>query len=122
MAKAAKPKVDSSLPPSIQEQELLRSSIDGAKLLKERENAVKALAALDKDIKDARNTRQRPNAVHDALVRSDARRKVLVDVIKSIDSLLNKKLPDKKSMELTDPQGKNPLNELSKALSGLLSK
>lgn len=103
-------------------QEELRKKFQGVEYISQIERDYKELADLSEGVKKAKATKSNPLMVSDVIAKADSRAKIIKIKMDTNFRRLKFILPELKSMELTDPNGNNPLDTLGNALVEAVNK
>ena len=102
--------------------EQLREKLKGIEYLRQIENDYTELSVLAKEVKDVKNTKEDEYKVANTIAKADCRTRILKVKMDTNFRRLKFILPELKSMELTDPNGNNPLDTLGNALAAAVEK
>ncbi len=94
----------------------LRDKIDASRLLNQIEKRTEELVALSEEVKKARNTAQSPDKIHITIQKAYARASIINKAVDTHFKLLAKRLPDLKSIEVTDEDGNNIFSAFADAV------
>lgn len=96
----------------LEAREALRDKFKGVEYIRQIEESYQELCKLDRTVVEAKNTKQAPFHIQQTLDKAETRHKIIKTKIDTNFRRLAKVLPDLKSVELTDPNGNNPLSTL----------
>jgi len=102
-------------------QDALRLKFKGVQHITNIFKDAKKLEALEATVSKAKSTKENPNATATAIAKADCQTRILKVKLDTSFRCLKFVLPELKSLELTDPNGNNPLGTLAAALQEAVS-
>lgn len=94
----------------------LRDKIDASRLLNQIEKRSDELITLSEEIKTANNTARNPEKIQTTINKAYARASIIGKALDTHFKLLAKRLPDLKSIEVTDEDGNNVFSAFADAV------
>ncbi len=99
------------------EADKLRSKMKGVEYLRQITGDMTRLTALQKSVKDAKNTKKNDFVVSDTVLRCKAQADIIKIKLDTNFKRLNKVIPDLKAFEHTDPDGNNPFADFMEVMA-----